>query len=149
MDRYLEIEQLIARSMFAQDEFDSLACAEVFSERATVYGATGPREILRLFEEANAVPGVAPRRHSFSNFRVVADDGDEVSAEHLMVLHIARGKSVEMHIVGRGVTRVVREDGQWKILNAELHLDTDYNPGDRPLQMPAGTIAGRSVDTSS
>lgn len=71
-------------------------------------------------------------RHFVTNVRVVADDGDEVTATSNLLLYLNRGSSAESHVLAGERRDVVRRTGEGlRVAERTVYLDLATLPLDK------------------
>jgi len=135
-----EIQQLLSRYCFAHDSQDPEMLATTFATNAKLMGIEGRENIAARYAEGYKQL-TARRRHVLTNFLILEDGEDEALVQSYITLYLIKGEQLELHLIGVYRDRVVKEDGEWRILTREATMDTPYNPGDtKPAG--AGTYAG-------
>jgi len=143
MDKHFAIQQTIMQWAMGHDSHDADMVAETFASDADAMGAVGRGAIGEVYRQAYENNASAQRRHVLTNYLVLEDGDDEVVVQHYLTLLIIRGKALELHNSGLYIDTMVPEDGTWKIKYRTTVLDSSTDPGDLPVNVPAGTYGGR------
>lgn len=133
------IEHVLARWAFGYDEGDVPMMEACFAPDATMRMEIGVRdgtqdvmgpyvgraEVMGLFTEHQGVQ-TDQRRHVTTNVVIADDRGDEASVVSYLSLFVTDADGVRLQATGVYRDEFVCLDGEWRIRERFLHLDSRY-----------------------
>jgi uncharacterized protein (TIGR02246 family) len=131
-----EIRRLLVAYAATLDARDLKAYAALFARDGEWTGASGhgrtPDGIRAMLEEALGPNPPAPgptHRHLVANEQIEVDGDRATAVSTWMLASRTEGDVPELTLLGHYLDTLVREDGRWRFLTREAHVDIP----DRPL----------------
>lgn len=133
MADYQSIQQLIYRYAYAHNERDAGALRDCLAKDARLQRAEGRENVIDAYQKLWDGQVNFKRRHVMANiFLIEESEREAITMTTVLVFWIENQRDARLGGIARYRDRVVLEDGQWRIQDRQVALDTSYLPGDQP-----------------